>query len=395
MSNYTKSKELLKSLEEIPDFRVDIGKIKYPLHEILFMVLFALLKGNTTFKDIWGWMIYNKENPILKNILQREEIKIPSTSTIHHILINTDNNALEKIFRKYFSNFIKKENIAVDGKWLKGSDVNGQYINESHKSILNILDKDTKIVFAHKFLDKNKKSEIKALQEALEEEDIFSDEGQIFSFDALHTQVETLNEINNNGNKYIAKVKGNQEELRNKIVKTIEEYEKPADSYKIQNLELSHGKKYVASELEVFYSNSIDIAMHHDRFKNIQSLIRITKELNNPITNKTTIYTEYLMANFKISAEDFYHKILYHWRVETYHYHLDMLFDEDEHIAYKEPFAIAILRSFALNLYQIFHNQNKDKKVLPTGKTTMAEIKRTCKYNDNFTIDLLEQKYIS
>ena len=60
MSNYTKSKELLKSLEEIPDFRVDIRKIKYPLHEILFMVLFALLKGNTTFKDIRDWMIYNK-----------------------------------------------------------------------------------------------------------------------------------------------------------------------------------------------------------------------------------------------------------------------------------------------------------------------------------------------
>jgi len=38
-------------------------------------------------------------------------------------------------------------------------------------------------------------------------------------------------------------------------------------------------------------------------------------------------------------------------RVETYHYHLDVLMKEDEHIAYKEPFSIAILRSFALNLF--------------------------------------------
>ncbi len=205
---------------------------------------------------------------------------------------------------------------------------------------------------------------------------------QIFSFDALHTQVDTLNEIDKSGNKYIAKIKGNQQELQNKIINTIDEYKKPINSYKVQDLELSHSKKYVTRELDVFYNNSINIAIHHDKFKNIQSLIRIKKTLSDPKTKESTTYIEYFMANFKTSAKDFYNKILSHWRVKTYHYHLDMLFDEDDHIAYKGPYSIAILRSFALNLYQIFHNKNKDKKVLPTGKTTMAEIKRTCKYND-------------
>ncbi len=58
---------------------------------------------------------------------------------------------LENIFR-----LCSSKSIAIDGKWLKGSDVNGQYTQESHKAMLNILDKDIKIVFAHKFLDKNK-----------------------------------------------------------------------------------------------------------------------------------------------------------------------------------------------------------------------------------------------
>jgi len=133
--------------------------------------------------------------------------------------------------------------------------------------------------------------------------------------------------------------------------------------------------------------------MFHNRFNNIQSIIRVTKTLADPITKKETTYKEYLIANFKTSAEDFYTKILSHWRVETYHYHLDMLLDEDDHIAYKEPFSMAILRSFALNLYQLFHNENKDKK-LPTGKATMAEIKRTCKYDDYFLSQLFEQEYI-
>ena len=82
------------------------------------------------------------------------------------------------------TNHLIQENIAIDGKWLRGSDINAQYTQEKHKAILNILDKDIKIVFAHKFLDKNKSSEITALKEVLSDNDIFSDDPQIFSFDA-------------------------------------------------------------------------------------------------------------------------------------------------------------------------------------------------------------------
>ncbi len=134
--------------------------------------------------------------------------------------------------------------------------------------------------------------------------------------------------------------------------------------------------------------------MYHESFKNIQSLIKITKTLTNQITGESTINKQYLMANFKTTAKEFHQKILQHWRVETYHYHLDMLTEEDNHIAHKEPFSISILRSFTINLYQLFLNANKDKKVLPTGKTTMADIKRNCLYSDKFTYELFEQKTI-
>jgi len=63
--------------------------------------------------------------------------------------------------------------------------------------------------------------------------------------------------------------------------------------------------------------------------------------------------------------------------------------DEDEQTN-KEPYSIAIFRSFALNLFQIYHNENKGKK-LPGGDVNMAEIKRACKYDDYFTANLFEQ----
>ena len=68
-----------------------------------------------------------------------------------------------------------------------------------------------------------------------------------------------------------------------------------------------------------------------------------------------------------------------------------MLTKEDDHIAYKDPFSMAILRSFTINLYQLFLNENKDKKVLVGGKTIMAEIKRSAMHSDEFVSDLFEQ----
>jgi len=357
------------------------------------MTLFAIIKGNTTFKDIYSWMTYNGNSEVLKKIFKKEEIKIPSKSTFHSLLTNTDNNALEKVFRDFFFPFTTQKNIAIDGKWLRGSDVNGQYTQERHKAILNILDKDIKIVFAHKFLDKNKSSEITALKEVLRDNDIFSDEKQIFSFDALLTQAEILNTIDEQNNRYIAKLKDNQKNLKEKAIEIIEGFEQPTDIVDNEDNYFTESNKQVSRKVEVFQNKSADLVMHHKSFNNIQSLIKVTKTLTSPITGEVTVTKQYLMANFKTTAKEFHQKILQHWRVETYHYHLDMLTEEDDHIAHKEPFSIAILRSFSINLYQIFLNANKDKKVLPTGKTIMADIKRACHYRDDFSAELFELKY--
>jgi len=357
----------------------------------LYAVIFALLKGYKDYKDIWRWMMYNQSNTVLMEIFETKEIKVPSYSTLHDMMINTDNNALEKIFRKYFTPFVKKEEIAIDGKWLNGSDANGQYIQACHKAILNILDKNQKIVFAHKLLEKKKENEISALKDALDEESLFSDTWQIFSFDAICTQPGILNRIDEEKKHYIARVKENQSALKEQIIQIIGIFDKPVDIHIDETTELSHGKCYIKREVALYCSSSADQILYHNRFNNIQSLVKIIKTLTDPKTKEESTYAEYFMANFKTTAKEFNDKILVHWRVETYHYHLDTLLQEDDHIAYKEPFSIAILRSFALNLIQLFHNTNKDKKVLPTGKTTIKEIQRTAQHNDRFAANLFEQ----
>ena len=242
-------------------------------------------------------------------------------------------------------------------------------------------------------MDKNKSSEITALKEVLSDNDIFSNEKQIFSFDALLTQSEILNTIDEQSNRYIAKLKDNQKHLKEKAIATIEEFNEPTDIVDDEDSYMSEHNKRVSRKVEVFQNKSTDLVMYHQSFNNIQSLIKVTKTLTSSITGEVSITKQYLMANFKTTAKEFHQKILQHWRVETYHYHLDMLTEEDDHIAHKEPFSIAILRSFTVNLYQLFLNKYKDKKVLPTGKTIMADIKRACHYRDDFSAELFELEY--
>jgi len=63
-----------------------------------------------------------------------------------------------------------------------------------------------------------------------------------------------------------------------------------------------------------------------------------------------------------------------------------MLMDEDDHIAYINPFVMTILRSFAINLFQLEkNNQEKQGK-----KLAMAKIKRFSHFQDEYTLNLFE-----
>ena len=342
-------KKLLKQLIEIEDFRRRRDQTVYPLHEILFISLLGLIKGYVTFDDLHFYFTKNKDNKIFKKLFNKKRIRVPVRSTLHRILSNVSHDALEIIFREYFGKFAIGKNIAIDGKWLNGSDAHGQYTGKvSHKSVLHIFDKDSKIVLGHKFMEKGKLSEIPALQEILDDK-IFSNDGQIYTMDALHTQIESLNTINKNDECFLAKVKGNQKLLQNKVIFTIGLFHKPTSTY-TSPLWQTEGNKSVTRTVDIFQDLNTNIVMFHESFKNIQTLIRVTKETTNLVTDEVKTTTQYLIANFKDKTPHQLHDmILAHWRVETFHYHKDMLTKEDDHICYVNPFSMTILRSFAVN----------------------------------------------
>jgi len=341
------------------------------------------------------WIEANRKNKLLLKLFNKKELDIPSVSTLHHIIINIDNNELERVFRDFFDKHVTKKNIAVDGKWLNGSGVSGQYINEDKKIMFNIIDKDTKLSIGHKLIGKDKKSEIAVFQELLDNKEFFSS-GQVFSFDALTTQARILYSINNDGNCYIAYVKKNQKNLLKKVISTIETFDFPTEVCENKDDEYTiEGNNKIQRRVEIYQSKSCDIVMYDEKFKNIQTIIKTTKTIINAKTGETTVTISHMIANYKESALEFKTRILQHWIVETHHFFLDTMMDEDDHNAYKNPFGISILRSFALNLYQLFFNEQKGEKIIVDGfqkksKLTMAKLKHYCSEHDELVSELFE-----
>jgi len=132
------------------------------------------------------------------------------------------------------------------------------------------------------------------------------------------TQVDILNTINTQNNKYIAKVKNNQKLLKDKVILTSNNFVNPIETYEDSKLyKTENSNKSVKRTVEIFQNRDINIVMYHEKFENIQTIIRVTKEAINLVSGEIKTTIEYLIANFKTTAEDFYNKILQHWRVES------------------------------------------------------------------------------
>jgi predicted transposase YbfD/YdcC len=334
--------------------------------------------GNIEIRDKHNWLELNYNEKYFKRLIGREneELKIPSYSTVRRMIINIDTSILEEMFRGYFIpkvEFNEKTQLAVDGKTMNGSGRNGQYTVKRNVGMLNVVETTSKIIIAHRELGA-KKSEIPEFQEVLEMK--FSDKPFLYTFDALNTQVESLNGIENKGKRYLAKVKGNQKTLLKQVKEVFKEESAKAVNNIVENKDKTgsiEGNKWVKRETFVLTSKSDNPMIDNSSFSHIKSIIKQVKYISDK-EGKTKVKEQYLIANFLEDATYFKEGIKDHWRCETYHYYKDRLTKEDDCKISVNPFGLAILRSFVINCIQLHLNKHKpDNKSL-----NMSGIFKSC-----------------
>jgi len=384
------TEELLKHLETLPDYRRIEDKIIYQQRDVLFGVLCSMFLDNKDMTEMHDWIEINFNSRSFKELLGREneELKIPSYPTMRRMIINVNSNKMEEIFRAYFIPRAElKENaqIAVDGKVMNGSGRKGQYSKKRNDGMLNVVDTSSRIIIAHKEIG-SKKSEIPSFQEILKMK--FSDKPFLYTFDALNTQENGLNLIHKGGDRYLAKVKGNQKNLREQIINTFEdEYQREENNilYFKDEKESIEGNKWVKRETFVLTTNSCNTLIFNPKFSHVKSIIKQVKYTTDN-NGEQKIKEQYLIANFLESPLFFQTTIKDHWICETYHYHKDMLTQEDDSKLSINPFGLSIFRSFVINAIQLYLNANKPSE----KKLTMKKIYSSCKNNPCFLEKLAE-----
>ena len=378
------TEEVLEKLGKLPDYRRVEEKIIYRQKDLLFGILCSMFGGNKEMTSMHNWLDINFNTPSFKALIgrEKEELKTPSYPTMRRMIININSIKMEEIFREYFIPKAElKENtqLAVDGKMMNGSGRKGKYTLKRNVGMLNVVDTNSKIIIAHKEIEA-KRSEIPSFQEILKMK--FSDKPFLYTFDALNTQENGLNIIHDEGDRYLAKVKGNQKNLKKQIIDTFENEYKREDN-KIVSFtnkeEFIEGNKWVRRETFSLTADSSNLLVFNPKFNHVKTIVKQVKHIRDERGNEK-IKEQYLIANFKETPKFFQETIKDHWLCETYHYHKDMLTREDDSKLSINPFGLSIFRSFVINSIQLYFNENKPKD----KKLIMKRIHDSCRNNPSF-----------
>jgi predicted transposase YbfD/YdcC len=348
-------KEFLRGFEEcfgqIEDKRQQ-SKVDHPLLEVLFLCIVAVASKASDWKEI---EFFGKTNldllrqyyPFLKGT--------PSDDTIRRVFEALDPKNLNKVLMEYFTPDLQNEHIAIDGKTLKGSSNNGK----KALHFLNVYASGCGLTLFGKPID-DKSNEIAAIPEAI---DVLDIKGAVVTIDAMGCQKTIAKQIKEKGGDYIFGLKGNHTVLHNQVK---DAFGTNAESFfkieKAETTDKGHGReeKRVCRVIRDFSKipNTKD-------WEGIAAVIEIKKTT---ITKgKLSESTNYYISSSSSSALELMKNIRNHWKVESMHWTMDVVFKEDASSMYKGnvPANMALIRRFVLNILTQMKQDIKQKPSRP------------------------------
>lgn len=338
-------------LSTIKDHRRNQGK-RYKLRHILLFSIFAILCEANSYRKIHSFIKTNYE--ILNKHYNLNWKKIPAYTTVRNIIQGLDSVELENSFRLFSLNLHEQSSdnkyIAFDGKTLRGS-----FDHFNDKKAIQVFSAfcSNDIIIAHEEIEQ-KTNEIPTAQKLFAELGLSN---YIYTLDAMHCQVKTLESAVNSNNNAIVQVKENQPTLLNDCIKTTESNE-PNDRY--QEPETKQRNRIESRYVEV-YNNVAGI--DNDKWSLVKSIVKV-KRNRQQFNTKTKVYESsdeisYYIVTVPLSAKQDCEAIRLHWGIENRnHYVRDVSMNEDGSRIRINPQNFAKLRSFALNILRVNQTTN-------------------------------------
>ena len=293
--------------------------VDYKLVDVLILVMCAVLCGLDKPEEI---VTYGKEKrAFLENHFGIT--KTPSESTISRILnmVNGDMVArcVINIMREKIG--LTGAIIAVDGKTICSTAKKDSVHEKLH--ILTAYMTENGVTLGQLAVNE-KTNEIPVMRELLDMIDI---KGKIITADAMHCQKDTVKKIVNLGGDYVLGLKGNQEVFFDEMKNYIE------DCIKDKTI---HVETACTTEKnrDRFEQRTCYIAPNSDWFesKNEWARLHTVFSIRRKTTTKQGVSeeTSYYITSLDLPAERLLEIAREHWKIESLHWLLDVVFSEDD-----------------------------------------------------------------
>lgn len=373
--------DLLGHFIHIRDPRVDRTK-RYPLIEILFLVISAAVSGCEGWKSIQDFGVMKLD--WLRRFLPYAS-GIPVDDTIARVMRRLDTKQFQHCFINWMQGVTQAtdgEVVAIDGKTLRRS-----YDKASSKSAIHMVSAwcSANGVVLGQEKTAERSNEITAIPKLL---DALALKGCIVSIDAMGCQQEIAQKIRRKKADYILALKGNQGLLH----ADVKAFFTDALAHGFQGVQHDFHEEWDAGHGRIEHRKcwSINVSKYERCFSNIKKwpgLNRVVMvQTERQLADKTTQATRFYLSSCSSSASCLMNRVRKHWQIENaLHWTLDVTFQEDASRIRTgaAPENYAILRHIALN-------------VIKKDTSTQASVRRKrnmAALNDNFRTTLLKQAF--
>ena len=319
-----------------------ISKVKHKIKDIIVLVFFSKLSNAEKWEDVE--VFGNEHEGFLRRYLELPH-GIPSHDTIQRVFAIISPEFLQG-FRDKWNELLSsdegtkiKKLLSLDGKKQRG---NG---NQKANHIVSAVGENGFCVGEKLVADKS--NEITAIPELLDSLNI---KGHIITIDAMGTQKEIAKKIRKKSADYVLALKKNHGNLHDDVKTYF------SDPELLSKCDYSQTKEKARNSIEKReYWQTTDI-MWLDERKDWTGLKSIAMTRNTIIKNgEETTETRYFISSLPQDAKEIARAIRGHWMVESYHWHLDVTFREDENrtLEKQATFNLNIMKKLALNVLKI------------------------------------------